>query len=959
MKGIITRLPEGNQRGAIQKEEARRGVVMLDAQAIAAAGLALAVGSRVAFDTETRGGFIFAVNLRDPANEPVLPVLAAQAPARGEAPEQASGSSPATAAPPPAHPSPSAAVRSEPNRAPGSGSATMAAHDCARHQSTKPLPGTRETTPAPYTFVPIHTQGGTAVAHLDTPVLHDGQPSIDRLSGELHIEIEALTPLLAGQHRYDWERLRSADGAPLVSGHFSRGKKVLEPAVVDFASGRAATVSPGTGAPAGAWASRRVMIPATSIKGVIRQAVAAMLNAPMERVGERYLSYRPNVDTSNVPQPRYKPYAAVVQRVEPDGSAEIRLLANMNSVLFVESPPDTLIASREERDRQTLQRLQEQLKPSRLQRPQRPSSPRLPGERPVLSTEQNELERGGEISNYHRPQGQNRGQSFPLNRLQYTRGGTWGVDRPYLVCHYACGIDGDFRMAKLTRDQHERKARAGEDAGGEMTARHYFRALIPNLSNTFLPGTMTIGPALERQHRALLRELADTRSGHFSRLPRSFWGENLSDAGRQEAMARMGKHITDNGLRPYQLIYLEAALDPQGAPMEVLSFGTHFRYRWRYANSVREVAIDPETGVGTPRAELSPAAGEGIQAPDDAFAAGRLSGARLLFGYVADKDTNTAGIGTGSFSRLAGRIALNHALEEPREGRLEPEQRFLWFGDAEGEARFLLPLRILGAPKPSAVEHYVQQDGIESQPGATITYGDLPGDAGGALNGRKFYRHQPLPLGEGQLTGGEPFLAEDEATCRSDQAPLARLVSRPGTRYRCTLRFRDLREWELGALLVAIQPTLLEALSDAERPQPLNDLLRRVRAGRGPQAQDPLFAHKLGFARPLGFGSIRMTIGAARSLGAEPSLTPEAQLPQWRTRMIRAFLKAMAGQETGLLDWLTVNRYAGQPLADYPRDRDGKVFGYHTRIRLSHAKQRRNANPAARNPPPDLRIKRT
>ncbi|WP_295389185.1 hypothetical protein [uncultured Thiodictyon sp.] len=602
------------------------------------------------------------------------------------------------------------------------------------------------------------------------------------------------------------------------------------------------------------------------------------------------------------------------------------------------------------------------------------------------------------LDNYYRPWGSNNGNNFPLNRLEYQPGSSWPVDHQWLVCHYACGIDGNFRMAALTRALHKRKQKDGEDDGGEMTARHYFRALVPKAPDKYFPGTKTIGTELVKQHTAMLRELVDGKSGHLSRLPRSFWDKTLVGAdivtvqtpspepasaneesvgygerqpktgGGSErlpdidaARTGMGKRIAANGLKPYQVIYLEAEVDQSDNPTKIVSFGTHFRYRWRYTSSVREINIDPETGIGTLRTELKPAADESIVSPNDAFASGKLSGARLLFGYVADQDTGTQGLGDKSFARLAGRIAINHAVEEPPQDRLDPNHRFLWFNGVAADARFLLPLRILGAPKPSAVEHYVSQQGVESRPAATITYGDLQGDPGGALNGRKFYRHQPMSLGNGALTGSERFLAEDEKTCRSDQATLARWVSRPDTRFRYTLRFRDLREWEIGALLVSLQPHLLKDLAK-DLPATISNLFPQPHQKSGPPGQAPLFALKLGYGRPLGFGSVTMTVKEALILGEKPHLNREAKLPEWQRRMVLAFLQIIAGKETGLVNWLKVSRYAGQPQTDYPRDKDDdKIYSYHTKIRVSHAKQRRSAPPPGAQPQngplrPDRRI---
>lgn len=803
----------------------------------------------------------------------------------------------------------------------------IATRACSQFHTGSPMLGTRQGTPAPYTFVHVRKNDQGVDAVLADLVTHDGRNAENLLTGEIDFEITALTPLLAGQHRYPWRKLRTASGDQLISAQFSEGKKILEPAIIEQRDTGPSVTAPGREIAADAWRRKHVVIPSTSIKGPIRQAIGTVLNAPMERVGERRMSYRPNVDITNVVNPRYKPFAALVIEAPTDKETKVRILREMNSVFFVESPN----ASGQSAESS------EKLKPETRTAGARVRGSQLPG-----GIKQTELPRGTFVRGYRRD---TNADGQPLKRLVCDPGEDWPANADYVVCHYHCGIDGDFRLAQLTKDLHAR----GESEGSSITAKHYFRALVASRRDAWFPESLTIGQDLLTQHRQLLQELADRKVGHISRLPKGLWGRNLSDSELEQKKEDAENAIKSNTLKQYQLIYVEAELNADGSPQRIVSFGTHFRYRWRFSNSVREIRIDPDTGKGEVRDILKPAKDEHIRA-DDGRAAGQLSGARLLFGYVADKSTATHKLAAdeASFDRLAGRVTFNHAVEMVEPDRSRPDQRFLHFDERDGDARFLLPLRILGAPKPSAVEHYVQQDGVEGQPAATITYGDLPGDEGGELNGRKFYRHFPSAPHDGRLTGSEPFLAENADICNSDQATLARFVSRPGTRFRVRMRFRDLRSWELGALLVAANPNLLARLPEADRRAPLNSLIASARANAGAENEAPLFAQKLGYGRPLGFGSVLMEIEAMRLLGDSTHLAKQVDRTDAALGYVRAFLKQIQGRETALLQWLTVSRFAGQKHTDYPRASKGqerdKIYLFHSNIRIAHAKQRRGSN---------------
>lgn len=219
-----------------------------------------------------------------------------------------------------------------------------------------------------------------------------------------------------------------------------------------------------------------------------------------------------------------------------------------------------------------------------------------------------------------------------------------------------------------------------------------------------------------------------------------------------------------------------------------------------------------------------------------------------------------------------------------------------------------MPLKILGQPKSSAWEFYLRQDGGENQP--PTTYGDLPGDAGGELRGRKFYRHQPRCRDVSDI-------AATDKDINSDQATLARFICRSGTLFRFAIRFRDLRAWELGALLAVLQP------------------------GRLAPGDGKIYAHKLGLGRPLGMGSVRIDIdGLTLSQGKGAAEAPDTD--GFRQEAIKALRERLAGVDPS--EWLAMLRFEDRGSVDYPR-RDGVIFNWHTGLRRDYGKLRRQASP--------------
>ena len=487
-----------------------------------------------------------------------------------------------------------------------------------------------------------------------------------------------------------------------------------------------------------------------------------------------------------------------------------------------------------------------------------------------------------------------------------------------------------------------------------------------------------IPPHIQAQYKATIEHLSDRSHGHLTGdhpLLRKISGtpDELS-----KAIKDAGKMKTD------QLIYVEV-IEEQGN-YRITSLGHNFRYRWRYADTVRtrwnwnekENKPEPQT-----RAVLQPLAQEKGDCPKE------LSAGRLLFGYVAD-DEGTADMGQENFSRLAGRIALNMAVEtlnkkEKKVNASLPEKGYSMLkqgitgrvktkptkppsNEKKSSSRFLnedkactVALKELGEPRPSAVEFYLQQDGERPDRGSLVTYGDVVDeDQGGELNGRKFYLHQPAAA---DLKNKDLYETRDDEIKASNQASLARFVSVPETQFRFSLRFRDLRLWELGALLTTLEPEYL--LKNIAKLPDTNNLHKyatslkdqSLQKGQKPEHY-PLLAHKLGHGRPLGLGSVRIAIDekfiaeSPENISQDSNDTANEIVEKAQTAFMDK-LKERIEQNpqlaTVLKNWLGVHQFRGQIQSAYPEHSDNKgefhIYEFHTALRQRHARNRQFEKP--------------
>ncbi|AUB85642.1 TIGR03986 family CRISPR-associated RAMP protein [Candidatus Thiodictyon syntrophicum] len=758
----------------------------------------------------------------------------------------------------------------------------------------RPAEATPSNRKAPYTFVPVIIASNDTSRPLFPAVFHDGQGAAKRLSGELHLEVKALTPLLVGQYRYPKRR-------SVLDIDYPDDKTILEPAILNL-TGANQLEQPGRSLSANDWTKRRVLIPGSSIKGVLRQSLAAILNAPMERVADHWFSYRPNQEWPEGAL-RYCCREAVVVAIDP---LEIAILGPERQAIMVQQASGDQLP----------------LKHGHT----------IPAGTPLcdytLNAQKYRLET-------------RKGQTMPGSRLDQ------------LVVAYRGGTDGRGELARtFSSDTHATPKKT------------YKTALIP-LESLQQAATKPVPDLVIEQYRETAHELGDEKYGHLAGHPGDF-GSDEAQTSATKSRIREALKDTSQEFVLNQLIYVEIDTADNDS---IVSLGHNFRYRWRYADSVRKL----QNGTGVERrthknrAELSPLVGEQVADSTDS-AAGKLSGARLLFGYAIDSSDESGNerIGEQNFARLAGRIAINHAIEVVTDDKSTPEHRFVRLAGAAGDAAWLLPLKILGQPKPSAVEHYLDQTGVEAIPGATRTYGDLPGipgvKSGVPLNGRKFYRHQAVEINDGVIASTSPCLAVGDQARASEQATLARYASRPETCFRFTLRFRDLEPWELGAVLVALQPEVLAGLADGLLDKETKKIKKWVTEAlqRQPSAKQPAFALKLGYARPLGFGSVAFNLSSALLLEASPDeaadagprLVAIADLVDWQARQVDSFIAVTKDKRLQLRDWLRAIRWQQDQNVAYPLlrpkpDAEETIYNYHTAIRRAHSDQRRRPQPLA------------
>lgn len=440
-------------------------------------------------------------------------------------------------------------------------------------------------------------------------------------------------------------------------------------------------------------------------------------------------------------------------------------------------------------------------------------------------------------------------------------------------------------------DQNDGAAyRGGQGAGQELNSKPRVHTSLKILREAKTE-EVDIPQTAQEGYLATLRHLIDFDYGHFSERHPDVPNIVTGDAAR----SRILKAAKDEVFQPGDLIWVEWDTEKKC----IVSLGWHYYYRWAYTDSVRKDADAPRLE----RHGFFPLDDE--RATDDDRAPKGLSAVRRLFGYTGDNE-GSAGIGENDYAQLMGRVFVNAGLEIVGENDTD-------------EQRFLGPtfLKELGMPRPSAVEHYLKQPYYPNprpyDQAKLATYGDAAGyDTPGELAGRKFY------LDRKDAYTGTPWEDASNTNKQNDRSTLALEASRPGRRFHFTLRFRDLDPAELTAVLVALCP----------------DQFKAILGG----AHADGYCSKLGYARPLGWGSVRIEAKALLWLDAtaeRPTMIPEKDLAGW----VRENYTKAASQD----EWLSIHRRKHPDAADYPR-RDGEIYTFHTTLRAEHSRARRYRN---------------
>ncbi len=626
----------------------------------------------------------------------------------------------------------------------------------------------------PFRFVPVLPE----LAVTDTPVWHDSiaQTAAARgegeelLSGELRCVLEAKTPLHVGwkQTKTTIQGCECSVSEPLTLGDGPNGE-------------------PGP-----------VVIPGSTLNGMLRHSIGALLCAPMERVAERTFSYRPNAAITH-PQAgeAFRRVAALVVERTPgplsgDAKVVVQVLDDIANVRLCTTTAANRIRSKL-------------------------GSGQVPCQIPDTAA--------------------TRRQDRVLGFIKEKPGDQFTLTKGWVLARYAQGIDDFGRLAKL----HAIKEKADPAKVPKYAAA---LVLVPQDARK-----VTLGRQLLSRHVRLIRHLHDAGDGHLKdhQLLR---GEE-KDAQTKALSERLDRHLGDT-LSTGQVVFLEVRDTDAGLAVDTIT--ETFMGRAPYNSTVHTKAGKVRRAVKPLEIETNPGEGEKSVPPQ------RLSAARLLFGFVGDQELRTDAIGLGHFGRTSGRISCNAAVEQ-----VGANPRFLPGTPNQGDST--LVLRPQGSPKPSAVEHYVAQDHAtrnkRADQGVLNTWGEGP-SSGGDLAGRKFYLHQPRAVADRLCYEARDGFGEEQALLSNPRltkhCPRLKFVSVPDTKFKFTVRFINLRHWELGALILGLSPSATDVRTVERAILGQSEPAAAFLAGPNHPNGRPALLHKLGRGRAYGLGSVAVTV---------------------------------------------------------------------------------------------------
>lgn len=355
--------------------------------------------------------------------------------------------------------------------------------------------------------------------------------------------------------------------------------------------------------------------------------------------------------------------------------------------------------------------------------------------------------------------------------------------------------DNESELRKKIRDSRTQRVEHGwlcltnQNIGVKHSERFFFRANDNNTGLFELPITddqvlkdyVALIQDYQERHENEIKERRETRGSGHDHEPFE------TKKGKQPGFSRFIYQKEEATLRGNELVYVELQPNPHGLPI-IKHLVPVSVPRVMFENSIQKLLPHERLRRCKNPNELCPAC--------------------RTFGWVHGE--------TGQEGAYAGRVRFSHAQVT------EPIKEF------EHEAL----LAILSSPKPTTTRFYLIHNSWRSMARSSREAGY--DGAGNVLRGRKFYRHFGAKLDPKEYKRA----TDAEHNGKDEQNRTLHGILDKGSEFTFSVRFENIAPAELGALLWSLEMD-----------------------GRG--------VHRIGLAKPLGFGSVRVKIDDSKGPGLQ------------------------------------------------------------------------------------------
>lgn len=703
---------------------------------------------------------------------------------------------------------------------------------------------------APYNFVPLARKKNDAGKEtkeynhpMEKPVFFNSlNKDESTYTGEIYCTLHALTPILIGNVHKEYKEAKKNENKSQTSDEQEETMEYLnEEEKKEFDSKRNSNDNPDPRHkiifpfkfPKECYGNlkEKYGIPGSQLKGMIANFIAALTSSPLQRVTEHHYTFRPNIALS---KSKIEWNIGII--VDKQGD-EYKVL-KVPKGAYCYGPDDYAkrfgTSNKQDKKYKGLNTEHEAILDD--------IENLIDRYRDKVSYQKNILKDLNNISPVKVGCRQNKwdlrniNQSQPFNAIG--------------VPHHT-GIDGAGDLLSGFKQANPDQGRGN----------HYYslwidkKKLLDNTTNLY-----TISSRTYHKYKKTQQILA---TEHLEAHPLD---KSLSKTKIDEMKARIKKL---EKLQPLDLIFFETYTNDR----EILTFGRHLYYRWAYDHSiVKKHFYDQQEEITENKSYLKFQSNEIQSYTNAGFDNLQLTIRRNLFGFNLPEGETTESKRNQYITSMAGRIHFNYAV-----------------CCETGEEKHWVPLKILGSPKPSAVEMYIKQN--KGQSTSSKGYhtsqihlknygeGELKNDPYDELRGRKFYLHHHK---ESVFNDNSYYKCTKEdinsikkdsiyndlnATARTLLCPKkedGKEIKHP--QFHFTVRFENLRDWELGMLLFALR------LSQE------NQNLQNVKYG-----------HKLGHGLPLGLGSCLITVDKVKQLTIDACKPNIEEMDETHSKVYEAF----------------------------------------------------------------------